>query len=348
MIRAGVVGATGYTGFETIQILDRHPEVELTFATARSDAGKRLSELYPTPIELTLQPVEAVDLASVDVLFLALPHVAAADVAVQALEAGTRVIDLSADFRLRDAAVYEQWYAHRHPAPHLLSDAVYGLTEWARGPLRGAHLVANPGCYPTSILLATAPLLQAGLLEGVVIIADSKSGVSGAGRSPKVGSLFAEVSENLKPYNIGHGHRHVVEIEQEMIALAVEKTPRGIVFSPHLLPVKRGILSTIYLPMPQGWSAAQLRALFVECYADEPFVWLLPDGTTATLAHTVHTNRCAISLHPVPEREQLILVSTIDNLVKGAAGQAVQNMNVMFGLEETAGFVERRAGSGEG
>lgn len=339
MIKTGIVGATGYTGFELIRLLDRHPEADLTFVTARSDAGKRLSDLYPSRLDLTFQRLEEVDLASVDVLFLALPHAAAAEVAVHALDAGVRVVDLSADFRLKDAATYQTWYNHLHPAPHLLPEAVYGLTEWARDAVRGARLVANPGCYPTSILLAVAPLLKAGLLQGATLIADSKSGVSGAGRAAKVGSLFAEVSENLKPYGIGYSHRHVAEIEQELSALAQPGTgPRGLVFSPHLLPVTRGILSTLYLPLPAGWSAAQLRALFAECYAHEPFIWLLPEGESATLAHTVRTNRCALSLHPVPERDQLILVSTLDNLVKGAAGQAIQNMNVLFDLPETLGL----------
>ncbi len=338
MIRIGLVGATGYTGYETIQLLERHPQVELAFATARSDAGKRLGDLFPTPINLTLRHLDEVDLGSVEVVFLALPHVAAAEVAGRVLQAGARVIDLSADFRLKEAATYTAWYAHDHPTPHLLPEAVYGLTEWARQPLQGARLVANPGCYPTSILLATAPLLQAGLLADATVIADAKSGVSGAGRAAKVGSLFAEVSDNLKPYNIGHSHRHVAEIEQEMATLGGAHAPRGLVFSPHLLPVTRGILSTLYLPLPDGWSAAQIHALYAECYANEPFIWLLPLGESATLAHSVHTNRCTLSLHPVPERGQLIVVSTIDNLIKGAAGQAVQNMNVMLGLEETTGL----------
>lgn len=339
MIRAGVIGASGYTGYETIRLLHRHPQVEIAFITARTDAGKRVSDLYPSPFAYTFQRVEEVDLASVDVLFLALPHAAAAEMAVQGLNAGAKVIDLSADFRLKDATTYEAWYSHTHPAPHLLREAVYGLTEWAREMVRTSRLVANPGCYPTSILLATAPLLQAGLLDGATVIADSKSGVSGAGRAAKVGSLFAEVSDNFKPYSIGHSHRHAVEIEQEMDALAqAGRAPRGLVFSPHLLPVTRGILSTIYVPMPDGWDAAQLRALYADTYAGEPFVWLLPQGETASLAHTVNSNRCAISLHPVPERGHLIIVSTIDNLIKGAAGQAVQNMNVMFGLDETLGL----------
>jgi N-acetyl-gamma-glutamyl-phosphate reductase len=339
MIRAGVVGGSGYTGLELIKVLNRHPEVELAFATSRSEAGRRVSEVFPVPVSLKFRPLEEVDLSALDVLFLALPHAAAARVAVQALEAGIRVVDLSADFRLKDAGTYAAWYNHTHPAPQFLDEAVYGLTEWARESLGGTRLVANPGCYPTSILLALAPLLKEGLLDGVAVIADSKSGVSGAGRQAKVGSLFAEVADNLKPYSIGFSHRHAAEIEQELASLARGAGPAGLIFSPHLLPVTRGILSTIYVPMPAGWNASQLRALYSENYADEPFIWLLPEGESATLAHTVNSNRCALSLHAVPEREHLILVSTIDNLLKGAAGQAVQNMNVMFGIEETAGLL---------
>ncbi|HYN89476.1 MAG TPA: N-acetyl-gamma-glutamyl-phosphate reductase [Ardenticatenaceae bacterium] len=338
MIRAGVVGATGYTGFETIKILARHPSVEIAFATARSDAGKLLGDLFATPLDVRLQRLEDVDLEAADVLFLCLPHGAAQAAAAAGLAAGCKVVDLSADFRLRDPDSFRHWYGEEHRRPELLAEAVYGLTEWRRDEIRNARLIANPGCYPTSILLALAPLLRAGLLGDEPIIADSKSGVSGAGRGPKVGSLFSEVSENFKPYNIGHSHRHVAEIEQELASLSGGAT-RRLLFSPHLLPVVRGILSTIYVPLPAGWSEAQLRALYAEAYAGEPFVWLLPAGQSASLAHAVNTNRCALSLHPVPEAGRLILVSTIDNLVKGAAGQAVQNCNVMFGLDETAGLV---------
>jgi N-acetyl-gamma-glutamyl-phosphate reductase len=338
MIRAGVVGGSGYTGVELIKLLDRHPEVELRFATSRSEAGRRVSEVFPVPVSLRFRRLEEVDLSALDVLFLALPHAAAADVAMQALEAGIRVIDLSADFRLKDASSYASWYNHVHPAPDLLDEAVYGLTEWARESLHGARLVANPGCYPTSILLALAPLLKEGLLDGATVIADSKSGVSGAGRKAKIGSLFAEVADNLKPYSIGFSHRHAAEIEQELASLSHGSGPRGLIFSPHLLPVTRGILSTIYVPIPGGWNGSQLRALYAESYSAEPFIWLLPEGESATLAHSVNSNRCALSLHVVPERDHLILVSTIDNLLKGAAGQAVQNMNVLFGIEEVAGL----------
>jgi len=339
MITAGIIGATGYAGFETIKILDQHPEVEISFVTGRKDAGKKVSQLYPTKVDLTYQHVEEVDLSRVDVLFLALPHAAAAEMAVKALKAGTRVVDLSADFRLKDVDTYETWYKHTHPARHLLSEAVYGLTEWSRDKVSESRLVACPGCYPTSILLPTGPLLQEGLLEGVTVIADSKSGASGAGRKARIGSLYAEVNENFKPYSIGHSHRHAVEIEQEMSSMSANgKAPRGLIFSPHLLPVNRGILSTIYLPLQEGWNEEKLHDLFNDYYANEPFIWMLPAGQMATLAHSVNTNRCAISLHPVPELDQLIIVSTIDNLVKGAAGQAVQNMNVMFNIEETLGL----------
>lgn len=337
-IRAGVLGATGYTGLEVARLLARHPHVDLAFVTARSDAGRRLSELHPVPLDRVLQQVEDVDLATADVLFLCLPHGAAQELARQGLDAGSVVIDLSADHRLVDPPTYEAWYGAPHRFPGLLREAVYGLTEWRRDEVRSARLVANPGCYPTSILLALAPLLRAGLLGGARVIADSKSGASGAGRAPKVGSLFAEVNENLKPYNVGHVHRHVAEMEQEMARLGASAAPAPMIFSPHLLPVTRGILSTLYVPWPSGLDAGAIRALFDEAYAEEPFIWLLPSGQTATLAHAVHTNRCALSLHPLEAQGTLVVISAIDNLLKGAAGQAIQNMNVRFGLPETAGL----------
>ena len=212
MIKAGIIGASGYTGFETIRWLSRHPQVELSFITARTDAGKPLSALYTTSFDIKFQRVEDVNIWGVDVVFPAVPHGTAAEVAANALKAGARVIDLSADFRLHSAENYAKWYHHTHPTPHLLDSAVYGLTEWARDAVKTTQLVANPGCYPTSILLAVAPMLKAGLLENATIIADSKSGVSGAGRAAKIGSMFAEVNNNLKPYGIGHSHRHVAEM----------------------------------------------------------------------------------------------------------------------------------------
>jgi N-acetyl-gamma-glutamyl-phosphate reductase len=256
-------------------------------------------------------------------------------VAAAALAHGKRVIDLSADFRLRDPAAYAQWYGRPHPEPELLVLALYGLTELARPALPAARLVANPGCYPTAILLALQPALAAGALGGP-IIADAKSGVSGAGREPKATSHFVAVNENLSPYAIGRSHRHLPEMEQAMAGWSPEGPAPSLIFSPHLLPVSRGILATIYAPLGHGWTEADLRALYQERYAGEPFVRLLPPGEVATLAHVTHTNRCAIGLAVVANT--LILTSAIDNLVKGAAGQAVQNMNVMVGLDERTGL----------
>lgn len=334
MIRAGIFGASGYTGFELVKILDRHPEVEILFITSQSNPGRPLTDLYPAGPELILQAPDDVPLAGCDLVFLCLPHAAAAPTAVRALESGARVIDLSADFRLKDANIYAQWYGNGHPAPQLLTEAVYGLTEFSRKALPSARLVANPGCYPTGILLALQPALQAGAVGGT-IIADSKSGVSGAGRTPKQLTHYVEVEGNFLPYKIGRSHRHLPEMEQELAFW--HEDPPPLIFSPHLLPVPRGILSTIYVPLVDGWSEEGLRELYLATYEGEPFVKILPAGEVATLAHVTHTNRCVIGL--TAGAGMLILTSAIDNLVKGAAGQAVQNMNLMFGIEETAGLV---------
>ena len=335
MIKAGIVGASGYTGFELAKILTAHPEVEICFATSESHAGSSMTTLYATAPDLQLQSVEATPLDQVDVAFLCLPHGAAAPVAVRGLEAGARVIDLSADFRLTDAAVYSAWYKVAHPAADLLSEAVYGLTEWVRDELPAARLVANPGCYPTSILMPLKPLLSAGAVDpSRPIIADSKSGVSGAGRTPKQNTHFVEVAGNFSPYSIGRTHRHLPEMEQLMRSWDADAPT--LIFSPHLLPVPRGILSTIYFSLAEGWTESALHELVEETYAGEPFVKALPAGQLATLSHVVNTNRCVFSLSLADST--VIIASAIDNLVKGAAGQAVQNMNVMFGLDETAGL----------
>lgn len=334
MIKTGIIGATGYTGLELVRILARHPAVQVSFAASRSNAGRSLSSVHPAAPSLPLIAPEEAPLGDVDVVFLCLPHAAVAPTAVAALDAGARVVDLSADFRLKDPETYAQWYGVEHPAPHLLSEAVYGLTEFARPELSGVHLVANPGCYPTSVLLALRPLLQAGAISGT-IIADSKSGVSGAGRTPKQHTHFVEVADNFSPYKIGRAHRHLPEMEQGMKAAAPDAP--ALIFSPHLLPVPRGILSTIYAPLKEGWTEAKARDVFDDAYCDEPFVHVLPPGELATLAHVNHSNRCALAL--TTAGETLIITSAIDNLVKGAAGQAVQNMNIIFGLDETAGLV---------
>jgi len=248
-------------------------------------------------------------------------------------------VDLSADFRLSDCATYEKWYKTQHAAPELLAEAVYGLTELYRDQVRGARLVANPGCYPTSVILGLYPLVRHGLLAGERVIVDAKSGVSGAGRKPKLTTHFVEAHDNLSPYNIGHAHRHVPEMEQELNKYRGQGTENRarVVFAPHLLPVNRGILSTMYVELAEEWPAERLVELYRGTYAGEPFIQVLPAGRLATLRHVVYTNRCAISLTPVDDR-QWIVCSAIDNLIKGASGQAVQNMNVMFGLDETLGL----------
>lgn len=334
MIRVGVFGATGYTGQELVQILGRHPQVELSFATSQSQAGRSLRTIFPAGPDLPLIAPADAPLDETKVTFLCLPHAAAAEAAVVALEAGNCVIDLSADFRLRDPEVYAQWYGRAHPAPHLLNEAVYGLTEFARAALPGSRLVANPGCYPTSILLALQPLLASGIALAGPIIADSKSGVSGAGRNPRQDLHFVEVANNFSPYKIGRVHRHLPEIEQGIADW--HPAPPTLIFSPHLLPVPRGILSTIYVSLAEETAEASLRELYQQAYQDEPFVQLLPPGSLPSLAHVNHTNRCVIGL--TLTGNTLIVTSAIDNLVKGAAGQAVQNMNVLLGLEETMGL----------
>jgi len=337
VIKVGIYGATGYTGFELIHILRQHPAVSLAFATSETWAGGRLSDVFPVPYDLPLISGAEADPGMVDAVFCCLPHGAAMTSVAAARAAGARVIDLSADFRLRDSALYEQWYGLAHTATELLAEAVYGLSEVYRDQVAGTSLLANPGCYPTSVLLALYPLLQAGLVAAGPIIADSKSGVSGAGRKPSLKTHFVEVNDNFSPYNIGRAHRHLPEMAQEVGRLGGEGG--SVIFSPHLTPVSRGILSTIYVPISPSVAVKSLHNVYDQVYAGEPFIWLLPEGQLATMAHAVHTNRCALSL-TVAAPGQLILCSAIDNLLKGAAGQAVQNFNLMFGLEETLGLVD--------
>ena len=335
MIKTGIYGATGYTGFELVRLLDRHPAADIAFATSQSHAGKTLRQVFPAAPELPLISAESASPGDVEVVFLCLPHAAAATVALAALDAGTRVIDLSADFRLRDADDYARWYGQPHPAAQLLSEAVYGLTEAVRDRLPGTRLVANPGCYPTGILLALRPLLTSNVPIAGPIIADAKSGVSGAGRAPTQTTHFVEVAGNFRPYKIGRSHRHLPEMEQVMREWRVDSP--ALIFSPHLLPVPRGILSTIYVQLAADLAAEELHGIYAAAYCGEPFVELLPPGELASLSHANHSNRCAISL--TLAGRTLILTSAIDNLIKGAAGQAVQNMNLMFGCPETAGLL---------
>lgn len=331
MIKVGIYGATGYTGYELIGLLRQHPEVTIRFATSRSYAGKRLSDAFPTVDALPLVAAEEADPADCDVVFCCLPHGTTITTVVEALQAGARVIDLSADFRLRDPQLYDRWYKHTHSAPALLDSAVYGLPERYRESIQSARLIANPGCYPTAVLLGLLPLAEQGLLDGQVIV-DAKSGVSGAGRSLSLKNHFVEANENFSPYKIGHAHQHIPEMEQE---LAAAGAPLHMLFSPHLLPVNRGILATIYVRLPRDIDEGSVRNFYAERYRDEPFVHLLPAGQLPALAHAVGTNRCLVQVQCVDDRGNWIVTAVEDNLLKGAAGQAVQNMNIMFGFDET-------------
>jgi len=338
VISTGIFGATGYTGHELVRILSAHPQASIRWATSESYAGQRLRDVFPCPYELQLLPMEEVALDEVDVVFACLPHGASMEAVAHARHAGVKVVDLSADFRLADPANYESWYNVPHTAPDLLPEAVYGLPELHRAAIRQASLVANPGCYPTSVILGLHPLVSAGLLADSTVIVDAKSGVSGAGRKLNLTTHFVEANENFSPYNIGHTHRHIAEMEQELAAAGNRAEPVRVIFSPHLLPVNRGILSTMYVQLLEAWPAERLVAHYREVYAGEPFVQVLEAGRLATLRHVVGSNRCAISLTPVGDTGRVIVVSCIDNLIKGASGQAVQNMNLMFGLEETMGL----------
>ena len=337
VVKAGVFGASGYTGFETINILRKHPQVDLIFATSESSAGKSISDIYPVTWDVPLVSATDAPLTEVDVVFCCLPHAASMPTVIKARQAGVRVIDLSADFRLTDVDIYQKWYGVPHESPELLQEAVYGLTELNRPQIAEANLVAVPGCYPTSVLLPLIPLLKANLLNpSAPIIADSKTGVSGAGRKLSLTTHFVEVNEDLAPYKIGQNHRHMAEMTQIINELGGDGDK--IVFSPHLTPISRGMLSTIYVSLAQDYTEDALIALFKEAYADAPFVQILPAGKLASMAHTQRTNMGVISITAVNPR-YFILCASIDNLGKGAAGQGVQNLNVMFGLNETAGLM---------
>lgn len=339
MIRIAVAGASGYTGLELIRLLDRHPEVTVTCVTSEQSAGKPISDLFPSlrgGCDLLLEPLEpAAIVRKADLVFTALPHQSAMAVVPQFLAAGKPVVDLSADYRLHDPAVYAAWY-EPHKNPELLATAVYGLPELKREAIKKARLVANPGCYPTSIILGLKPLLEAGLIDPAAIIANSASGVSGAGRSAKVDSLYCEVNEGFKAYGVGGVHRHTPEIEQELSLLAGRQLV--ITFTPHLAPMDRGILSTIYAMPLREVTTGELVALYADSYRNEPFVRPLPAGQLPSTAFVRGSNFCDIGVTVDSRTKRIIVVSAIDNLVKGAAGQAVQNMNLLLGYPETLGL----------
>ncbi len=335
-IRVSVMGASGYTGGELVRLLAGHPEVQLVHLTAAQHEGKPVGAVFPNlrgVVPHTLEPAEAGRIArDSDVVFVALPHGMALKVVPEFLSAGARVVDLGADFRLKDPATYARWYRQEHTAPEILREAVYGLTELYRPRVRTARLVANPGCYPTAAVLAVAPLVQAGLVVGPVVV-DAKSGVSGAGRSPSPGTHFGEVNENVKPYHVGV-HRHQPEMEQ---ALAEVGPTVQVLFAPHLVPMTRGILATCYVPLARGFSSEEALALYREAYAHEPFVRVLEEEWPQTKA-TYGSNFCDLAVRVDPERGVAVVAAALDNLGKGAAGQAVQNFNAMFGLRETEGL----------
>ena len=338
-IKVGIIGATGYVGEELVRILCRHPQVTGIAVAAVDAPGQPLSRVYPHLAGFADMEILGADqvpdlIAGSDLVFSALPHGLSAPVARQALAAGRRVIDMAADFRLPDQALYEQWYQAAHEAPDLLGEAVYGLPELFRSAVVGARLIANPGCYPTSALLALAPLMKQGLVEQDSLIVDSKSGVSGAGRTLALGSHYSECNDNVRAYAVT-AHRHTPEISYYASVLAGSKVE--VVFTPHLIPMTRGILSTVYAELLQTLDAASLRQIYRDFYAGEQFIQIMGEGGWPETKWVQGTNRCCLGL-AVAGQKRLIVVSVIDNLVKGAAGQAVQNMNLMFGLPESIGL----------
>lgn len=335
-VRVGVIGASGYTGYELLRVLVAHPAVEISVATSEQYAGQQVAEIFPSLarlLDLTLSPLLEEGLEErCDTVFLALPHKTAMRAAVRFLAAGKRVIDLSADFRLRDAETYEAWYGAAHEARSWLARAVYGLPERYRNAIKGAQLVANPGCYPTSAILPLAPLLSEGLLVPESIIVDALSGVSGAGRKLEAQYLYGEAAESVKAYGVPR-HRHTPEIEQELSAAA--GVPVTITFTPHLLPMTRGMLSTIYAQPRLPLSASQFREVLGKAYGEEPFVRLCAAGRLPEARHVRGSNFCDIGVEVDSRTGRLILISALDNLMKGASGQAIQNFNLMHGLAET-------------
>jgi N-acetyl-gamma-glutamyl-phosphate reductase len=332
MITVGIVGATGYTGVELLRLLAFHPEVELKMITSRGEAGKPVSELFPNlrgHVDLAFSEPNVEHLAACDVVFFATPHCVAMALVPELIARGTRVIDLSADFRLKDAQQWESWYNMPHTAPELLEQAVYGLPEVNRAQIKSAQLVAVPGCYPTATQLGFIPLLENDIIDVNYLIADTKSGVSGAGRKAAIGSLLSESSENMKAYAVA-GHRHLPEIEQGLSS--VSKQAIKLTFVPHLTPMIRGIHATLYGRVKKE---VDLQSIFEDRYKDEPFVDVLPAGSHPETRSVRGSNVCRIAVHQPQGSDTVVVLSVIDNLVKGASGQAVQNMNIMFGFDET-------------
>ncbi|TXT27463.1 MAG: N-acetyl-gamma-glutamyl-phosphate reductase [Gallionellaceae bacterium] len=332
MIKVGIVGGTGYTGVELLRLLAQHPNAELRTITSRADAGMAVNQMFPSlrgHVGLSFTHPDAARLDLCDLVFFATPNGIAMQQARALLDAGVRVIDLAADFRISDVSLWEKWYGMGHACPDLVAEAVYGLPEINREQIRQARLVANPGCYPTAVQLGFIPLLEAGLADESSLIADAKSGVSGAGRKAELGFLFSEASDNFKAYGVA-GHRHLPEIRQGLTRAAQREV--GLTFVPHLTPMNRGIHATLYARLRQD---ADLQALYEQRYAKEAFVDVMPAGSHPETRSVRGANCCRIAVHRPQQGNTVVVLAVIDNLVKGAAGQAVQNMNIMFGLPET-------------
>lgn len=335
MIKVGIVGGTGYTGVELLRLLAGHSDVRVVAITSRKEAGMPVAEMFPSlrgSYDLCFSDPASAGLNQCDVVFFATPNGIAMEQAAALLDAGVRVIDLAADFRIKDVAEWERWYGMKHAAPSLIAEAVYGLPEVNREQIKQAQLIANPGCYPTAVQLGFIPLLKAGVVDSQYLIADAKSGVSGAGRKAEVHSLLAEAGDNFKAYGVA-GHRHLPEISQGLAN--VNSSPVGLTFVPHLTPMIRGIHATLYGRLNKD---VDVQVLFEQHYANEPFVDVLPAGSHPETRSVRGANVCRIAVHRPQGGDTVVVLSVIDNLVKGAAGQAVQNMNIMFGFPENRGL----------
>ncbi len=334
--KVGIVGGTGYTGVELLRLLVNHPQVELTAVTSRTESGQPVTALYPNLrgyLDLQFSQPDPEQLAACDLVFFATPNGVAMKMVPELLAVGVKVVDLAADFRLKSPQEWETWYGMPHDSPDCLAQAVYGLPELNRDAIAGARLVANPGCYPTAVQLGFLPLLEQGLIDKDHLIADSKSGVSGAGREAKLGSLLCEASENMKSYGVS-GHRHLPEIKQTLSGIVGE--PVGLTFVPHLTPMIRGIHATLYGRLMA--EPGDVQALYEQRYARDPFVDVMPAGAMPETRSVKGSNFCRIAIHRPGDGDTLVILAVIDNLVKGAAGQAVQNMNIMLGLPEVMGL----------
>jgi N-acetyl-gamma-glutamyl-phosphate reductase len=337
MIRIGIVGGTGYTGVELLRLLAQHPQAELAVITSRKEAGTPVADMFPSlrgRVALEFADPAAAGLEKCDVVFFATPHGVAMADARRLVDAGVRIIDLAADFRLQDLAEWKKWYKLDHAAPDLVAEAVYGVPEINRAALRTARIVGNPGCYATAVQLGLLPLVESETVDLDHLVADAKSGVSGAGRKTELPLMFSEAADNFAAYNVA-GHRHVPEVREQLARIAGR--PIGLVFVPHLTPMVRGIHATLYARITRD---ADFQALFAKRFAGEPFVDVLPPGRHPDTRSVRASNVCRIAVHRPGNGDTLVVLSVIDNLVKGAAGQAVQNMNIMFGFDESAGLTQ--------